>query len=417
MKYLFWMMLVASSAQAADLRIYSNFSEIREPQKVTETSFEYPFTPEMVQQLVQGSLYLEGSKVLSQVQTVTEAKAWLKAFEGQTLNLRTNDGVRAVTLINAEQGIVQDIETKRFRTNISADMLEFPSLPSQTEEGRTLYRFTVDRPGAVVLSYLTRGITWSPRYVLNVAKAGQAKLESYADIRNNLSTLVQVKTSELVAGQVDLNSYENKYQVQNFRAQMNTMAADVAAPGIESGVESAGIYSFALNRPFDLPGKATLTLPFIEPKVSVERMATLRTDFTPSYSKGKMNRMYRLTSDLLLPAGAVTVRDEGRIVGQLNIGDVAGGERYNMYLGTDPDLMYTRAVKVTNQTKTSTTYQVNLTVNNAKDRSVPFEYLERFGGNVVVDGKVEQVPEGIRVMDTLKAKGKLDYTYTLKFTY
>jgi hypothetical protein len=414
-------LLLLSSATAADLRIYSSFSEVREPRKLIGSTLDLSFTPEAMGLMVPNSLYLEGVKVLSQNQTVNQAKGWLEAYEGKTVFLLEGDKSTEVKLIRASDGTVQDLKTGRFRTGISASQLEFSDLPQKNEQGSTNFKFLLGQTsGDATVSYLSRGISWSPRYVMNVKTDGSVKMDSLADIRNGTTSSVAVNTSELIAGQVDLSDNGPRpYPTVNYQMQKNAGADQAAeAPSIGEGLEGAGIYSFPLNKSFELSANSSYSLPFLEPKLSLERFAALKVGFNPSYSKGKFNRLYRFKSDSLLPAGIITVRDEGRVVGQGRLSDVAVNEISNLTLGADPDISYVRSVKIIEQTKTSVKYQINLTVSSSKAREVNLEYVEQFdGSNITLEGKADRTDEGLKISAKLPAKGKLERSYTLKFIY
>ena len=414
-------LLLASSlftAQAAEVRFYSNFSEVRQTQTLKTSELSTSFDLESINQMVPGTLTLEGVKVLSQLQTAAPTKTLLEAYEGQTVFLREGDKLTEVKLIRASDGTVQDPKTGRYRVGVNVQNLELPSLPPLQESGKVTVKFGVDKPGVATLSYLSRALSWSPRYTLSVDKAGVPKLESLADLRNSTNEEVKVDSSELIAGEVNLTESGQPYPMPPSPMARGNFQADavMAAPKIGEGVEGAGVYSFALSNTFTLPARSVYSLPFLTPKVTLERVDVLNTYFNPSFSKGKLNRLYRLKSDMLLPSGAVTVRDEGRLVGQARLSDLATGEQGELYLGSDPDVSYARAVQTLTQDKKGASYRVTLTLTNAKKRDVAVEYTENFSGKVVLEGQAERANEGLKIKGTIPAGGKLERSYTLKFS-
>ena len=414
-------LLLASSlftTQAAEVRFYSNFSEVRQTQTLKTSELSTSFDLESINQMVPGTLTLEGVKVLSQLQTAAPTKTLLEAYEGQTVFLREGDKLTEVKLIRASDGTVQDPKTGRYRVGVNVQNLELPSLPPLQESGKVTVKFGVDKPGVATLSYLSRALSWSPRYTLSVDKAGVPKLESLADLRNSTNEEVKVDSSELIAGEVNLTESGQPYPMPPSPMARGNFQADavMAAPKIGEGVEGAGVYSFALSNTFTLPARSVYSLPFLTPKVTLERVDVLNTYFNPSFSKGKLNRLYRLKSDMLLPSGAVTVRDEGRLVGQARLSDLATGEQGELYLGSDPDVSYARAVQTLTQDKKGASYRVTLTLTNAKKRDVAVEYTENFSGKVVLEGQAERANEGLKIKGTIPAGGKLERSYTLKFS-
>lgn len=413
-------LLLASSlftAQAAEVRFYSNFSEVRQTQTLKTNELSATFDLESINGMVPGTLTLEGVKIVSQLQTAAPTKNLLEAYEGQTVFLREGDKLTEVKLIRASDGTVQDLKTGRYRVGVNVQSLEFPSLPPLQDPGKVTVKFGVEKIGPATLSYLSRALSWSPRYTLSVDKAGVPKLESLADLRNSTSEDIKVDSSELVAGEVNLTESGQPYPMPSAVARGNFQAdAVMAAPKIGEGVEGAGVYSFALSNTFTLPARSVYSLPFLTPKVTLERVDVLNTYFNPGFSKGKLNRLYRLKSDLLLPSGSVTVRDEGRLVGQARLSDLAIGEQGELYLGSDPDVSYARAVQTLTQDKKGASYRVTLTLVNVKKRDVAVEYTENFSGKVVLEGQAERVNEGLKIKGTIPAGGKLERSYTLKFS-
>ncbi|MBC7646006.1 MAG: hypothetical protein H7095_02680 [Pseudopedobacter sp.] len=234
--------LILSSAQAATLRLYPNFAEVRRTVEVKTRALELDFSQSQMNGLVGGSLYLSSPKVLSRLQTVKSGTGSLERFEGKTVYLREDGKVRPVKLIRASSGLVQDLQTGRFRSGISVGQLEFsqPLEPSGANSVR--YRYT-------------------------------------------------------------------------------------------------------------LPQNSVYSLPFLSPKVTVKRVARLETNFYSSFIKGKFQRLYRLTSNVLLPARTVTVRDVDRVVGSQSLPDLTANEEHNLRLGQDPDLNFTRYVKVSSSSR------------------------------------------------------------------
>ncbi|MBB6097660.1 hypothetical protein HNR42_001077 [Deinobacterium chartae] len=417
MKRLLLGFLLMASAQAAELRIYPGFTEYRESVPAAAGDYVVRLNQEQAAHLIPGTLNLEGPAVLQVIQQQREV--WLNSLEGKTVFLRDGEKVRPVELVRAEDLTVRDPATGRF-FNVSYDRLEFPELPPAPEERSMVqWNFKVDRPVPAQVSYLTRAYAWNPRYTLEVgAQDSSARLSAFADIRNVTSRDVRVDKSELVAGEVNVEA-ANVYKggVAMFESQDRAAPAAAPMPSIASGVEGSGVYRFAITEAFDLPARSTVSLPFLNPQVTLERFVGTTRGFNPRSSKGKLDRMYRLRSDVLLPAGVVTVRDEGVLVGQTSIPDTAAREERVFGLGEDPDVSYNREVKVLSQTKDSARYQITLTLENAKKRALRVEYKENFSGNVTLEGQAQRTAEGLSIEANLPAGGKLTRSYTLTFQY
>ncbi|MFD1730392.1 hypothetical protein ACFSC4_03650 [Deinococcus malanensis] len=140
-----------------------------------------------------------------------------------------------------------------------------------------------------------------------------------------------------------------------------------------------------------------VTLPFLNPKLtSFDRYVGLNTFFSPATQEGTFSRFYRFKADDRLPGGPITVREEGRIVGQTNIGETRKGGEVEFTLGQDPDVAYTRTVQTVNQARDAkgnvsrTTYKVTYVLESSKTRSVRAEITERVGGRRIV---IDSLPQ------------------------
>lgn len=406
------LMALASAASATDLRIYPSFTEFREAVNVTAPSYTFTLAPNAWSQLVPGSIDLEGVNVASRVEGAQPS--WLAGLEGKTVTLIENGQSSKVTLVRARDLLIKDADGNYRTVPLSA--LAFPELPPLNPSASPLgVTFNVAQAGSGTLSYLSRAVTWSPRYSLKLSASGAASLSALADIKNSSDQSYNVNATELFAGEVQvLGGRPMPYALEDRAAPM-AMAAG-AAPKIGALGEMRGLYRYALSAPFTLPASSTVSLPFLQPKVSFERYGVLNLGFSDQGSTGKLDRGYRVTSDVLLPAGVVTVRDEGRVVGQVNIADTAKGDPLELDLGSDPDLSYTRTVQVLKQDKTGASYKVTLLLENAKDRPVRAEVTEQLGGNVAVDGAA-RVPQGLLVKVDLPAKSKVTRSYTVTVKY
>jgi hypothetical protein len=408
--------LTLGSATAADLRIYPSFSEVREPVRATGSTLTVTLPEAAWAGIIPGSLDLDGLSFSSAVQR--QEANWLASLEGRAVYLRTGEKVEPVTLIRARDLLVRDAQG-RYRTaryeDLSFDVLPPPNPLSPTQ---TL-TFTLPQPGAGTLSYLTRAVTWAPRYTLKASNAS-AQLSALADIRNGTDLAYDVKGTELYAGDVEV---QGQPMPAPFALESRATAADAvaAAPKINSLGELRGLYRYALSTPFTLPANSVVTLPFLTPKLTqFERYAGLNTYFTPQNTSGTLSRFYRLKADERLPGGSVTVREENRIVGQTNIPETAKGAEIEFSLGADPDVRYARTVQTVSSEKNAqgnvvrTTYRVTYAFESSKDRAVRAEVSERVGGRrVLIDGVVKGQDAAAEFRVDVPANGKATRSFTL----
>lgn len=409
-----------SHAAATDIRIYPSFTEVREQVSAAGKTLTVALPQEAWEGVLPGSLDLEGLAFDSAVQKL-EAN-WLAGLEGKTVYLKRDDGkTESVTLVRARDLLVKDASGKYFTVNYN--QLQFDVLPpaNPLSPSRTMV-FDLKAPGSGTLSYLTRSVSWTPRYTLKASDAG-AQLSALADIRNTTDQPYDVKNTELYAG--DVNVQGSGYSVSApmmMRAQATTLDSAEAAPKIQSGGEMRGLYKYTLSSAFTLPANSVVTLPFLAPKLtSFERYAGLNTYFSTDKREGTLSRFYRFKADDRLPAGPITVREDGRIVGQTNIAETRKGGEVEFNLGDDPDVAYTRTVQTVSQVKdtkgnvTKSTYKVTYAFESSKSRAVRAEVTERVGGRrVTIDSAAPVQNQGTATLKVdVPAGGKATKSFTV----
>lgn len=409
--------LFSGAASATDLRIYPSFSEVRETVKATGTTLGVNLPQETWNSVIPGSLDLDGVAFSSAVQK--QEANWLTSLEGKPVFLRTGDKIETVTLIRARDLLIKDAQG-RYR-NVSYSDLSFSDLPPLNPQSPTqTLTYTVPSGATGTLSYLTRAVTWSPRFTLKASNAG-AQLSALADIRNGTELPYNVQNTELYAGDVEVQEGQPvPMPAPMMRAE--AASADFAAPKINTVGEVRGLTRYDLSAPFTLPASSMVTLPFLTPKLtSFERYAGLNTYFTPQLSKGTMNRFYRFKADQRLPSGSLTVREDGRIVGQTTIPETGKGADVEFSLGNDPDVRYTRTVETQNQQKdskgnvTRTTYRVTYAFESSKDRAIRAEVTERAGGRrIIIDNAPAVENQGMANLKVdVPANGKASKSFVL----
>lgn len=378
--------LLFGSGHATDLRVYPGFSEVREGVTVQGQRLEITLAEGVWPDLLPGSLELRGLGLTRLVQD--RGPGWLKRFEGQTVKLRENGQSQPVTLVRASDLTIRDAAGDYRQVRL--DQLAFPTLPPEEPlTGPRRLIFEVAQPGQGVFSYLTRSVTWSPRFILSAA-GSNAGLEALADIRNTATVPYTSQTTELFSGEASLA----KGPAVPMPAPVVTYTTGLAdtdtstgpPPTLNPAASLGGLYRYALDRPLTLPAGGTVTLPFLKTRLTTfERFVVLNTYFSPQSSRGALNRTYRLTADQPLPGGVLTVREEGRVVGQTTLVETEKGEKIEFTLGRDPEVRYGRVVKVLEPgERGSGKYQVTYTFENSKDRPLRVELTERVYSRVAL---------------------------------
>ncbi|WP_288482043.1 DUF4139 domain-containing protein [uncultured Deinococcus sp.] len=413
------LMLGAGMAQAADLRIYPSFSEVRQPVQSTGTTLNVTLPQDTWGSVLSGSLSLEGLPFTQAVQS--QQANWLTGLEGKTVYLvRDGKAPEAVTLVRARDLLVRDAAGRFF--TVRFEDLQFTEAPPVNDQAATqTLVFSLPAAGSGTLSYLTRAVSWSPRYTLQAGDGG-ASLSALADIRNTTEQPYDVKATELYAGDVEVQGTPLAQEAMFDGAVSRAVAAPMAASKIESQGDLRGLYRYALTTPFTLPANSVVTLPFLTPKLSTfERFVGLNTYFGTGTQDGTLNRFYRFKADQRLPGGQMTVREDGRIVGQTNIGETRQGGQVEFSLGNDPDVEYSRTVQTVTQVKnaegnvTRTTYKVTYALESSKARAVRAEITERVGGRrVIIDNAAPVQNQGTATLKVdVPAKGKVSKSFTV----
>lgn len=364
-----------SAARAADLTLYYSFAEVREPVRVTAPVFEWSPGADAFYQLLPGTLELEHPGITGRT-AFMPSDMILAAFEGKEVLVRRGDTQVRARVVNAQQ-LLFEANGQYFQ----ADPLSvtYPSL--EGVRFTPTFRWTLSgASGNATLSYLTRGLTWQPRYALTVT-GSTPSLTGWADVANNTSGSFSAPKLTLMAGQANLASQPMMAEGRGgggMPAPVASMAMD--AKVVASG-EAGGLQSFTYPSPVTIPPRSTTSVPFIQPKVTLERVLQYQAGFnTAPRTVVPLQRIYTLTPDADLPAGTVTVREDGRVLGQAVAEDTPKGEKADLNLGQDFDLRLTRTVQVLSQTRTDARFKVSFSLVNTKNRAVTVRLRELLAG-------------------------------------
>ncbi len=408
-----------SSAAAQELTVSYNFAEVRSPVTLTGNKFEWTPTPDLAQFLIPGSLELEYSEVQS-LTLLPGISNLLKFFEGKEVMVRIEDNriVKAI-VIRADLGLFEIAGQYR---QLDASQVIFPSLEGVRFEPTYQWQFA-GAGGKSNLSYLTRALTWSPRYTLNVV-GDTGRLTAWADLRNAGATPYNVPEITLVAGQINLESGQQNQNFQSNQAQNLNVARADSVNSVEAIGESAGLQIFKYPKALTLGSGTTTSVPFLNKSTKLERIL----DYTGSFTDAPrqvlaMQRLYRVQSETDLPAGVVTVREDNRVVGQARVSDTPKAERANLYLGSDFDLRLLRTTEVISRTNTFAKFKVVFSLTNTKNRPVMIRLRENLGtsGNYNLDAvslpNLRRESEGLNASTTLVPNQKFEGSYTITYKY
>ena len=280
-----------------------------------------------------------------------------------------------------------------------------------------------------ILFFSFVGITWTPRYNLRV-ESDSHSFEAWADMNNNTKRDYKIKHTELFGGDVQLQGSSHRPMAYSTRCcclQECCCSAPAAPPTIEAQGELAGLYFYAIDQSFVLVQQSTFSLPFVKANIQIEKYVSINNYFQEQTQKGKFQRKYRIQSDKFLPKGNVTIREDGRVVGQAHLCDISQGEKQDLECGDDPDVSYHREVKILSQKRESASYSIRLTIKNAKTKSIKYEYKETVSSakftvtpnndNKELNKQIQSINDGIQINQELKANDQQVFNYELLLEY
>lgn len=432
------MVLLWSMAQAADLRIYPGFAEVREPTGTAEGQYTFSIDQQDLCQVFPSSIGIQNTRVQSYLVT-TRTVPWLSQLVGQRVALKNYASTVVPVIVVRVEGqniLVQDEVTQRYFVT-SASNLEFFELP-ETFQDRTEvnYQFQLTGTKPAELQYLTRAVTWKPLYVLDV-QGDQATLKGWAEISNQGSKQIRVDHVELFGGEVNRPAQtfpgcggvtpQAFYQKSSmaFEGMLDKSSLDDVVVSVPESA-AGGIYRFQVDALFEVPSKATHALPLQESSISdVHRVLTRHQPFSFNNQNGLLNREYRLKAPEFLLASQLTVRDEDVFMGETTISNTAKNKDLSINMGSAPETSFDRTVQLLSQDRISAetrdirreTYLVTVILKNLKDAAVEVEYQE----NMNLSGRtwkvLKQEPELVKG-NTFGYRGMLQAgeEKTLQFT-
>jgi hypothetical protein len=393
----------------ANVKIYSNLAEIIQP--LGKLPLE--FSAEDWSDIRSDSVTLVGTNVTVTQQTITEKKKSLnnvQVYVRSPSSSNTETKFIKAILIDEKRNLVKltdkDISKDPIFFTASSDQIVYDEEPPQS---KYYVNFTYDTTDAVYVSYLRSNLNWKTDYQLSLFDDSKSPvLISMANIRNDGQSKVDIEHAELVGGDINLQMYQLSYVTE---AHSNRYYASYAAPGapmaaadapkIKQAEEIASLYIYPISQAFSIDAKTNYLLPMFRPRVTVDRYGSISKYFYGSAGSttGKAQRSYRLSSDRFLSRGNCIIRESDRLVGETSLPDIAAKDKYEFSIGQDADIVFKENITIVTtrtyndtirrgsigtQTRTETTYSVNLLVKNfKKTRSVKIEYQQLVQGQSV----------------------------------
>ncbi|UQN10554.1 hypothetical protein [Deinococcus sp. QL22] len=419
------LLLVPSTAFAADLRIYPSFTEVQQPASPTIT---FPFAQ---WRWIQPSSFSVSGQTPVAISWQPAELDWLRTQEGKRITWTPSGQAVQATLERADDLLIQ-LSTGEY-INAQRSDLAFSEKPPM-QGGVTLRLDNMNTANSSTLLYRTQALFWRPRYELTL-NGTVAHLAALAHITNQSDQVFTAGKVDLFGGNVEQQQQNQSSPMPIMTTPGNVSSANAAGgafalpaiPGNAGLVRSLGEVR-GLQR-YALPGGLTLgrgesrTLPFLKPQVKdFIRYASVQSYFDTQNRSGQASRQYKFTSSQSLPTGLVDVRESGLLVGSVQLPAVQAGKSVDLNLGTDAELRYQKTVTRTGLEKDakgqvlSSTYQVLYSFVSTKTTAIQVNVREQLDGrNVSVDGQAIQTGQivlnrGVNV----PAGGKARLTFKLK---
>ncbi|CAF4665375.1 unnamed protein product [Rotaria sp. Silwood1] len=328
-------------------------------------------------------------------------------------------------IVDPNTMLLKNLDTKGY---FYADSRSIEYTSVRPDEGGTTLRFEFKKKNTNytgTLSYLMRGISWSPNYDLFIKDENTCSLRAYANIRNNQQQEYQVDNTYLYSGDIPLvNNYP---PVMSYPMMMKGAAEELASsPSIQLDGEQKGFYFYSLKDKYTLHAKSSIRLPFIIVNPTCKFYYKTTTSISSGQYKGVFQRNYDIISDQFLPAGTLTIRDNQVLMGQSSLPDVPVNYSQMVTLGQDNDVRYSVKGNITASNKDTTTitwqtYELNVTIFNYKDKDVngqldfygaPQTHIDKTTCNSTsVDGTTINLPFQVKKGDNYQCRITVTLTW------
>ncbi|KAL7671450.1 hypothetical protein ACOME3_006348 [Neoechinorhynchus agilis] len=344
-------MSLGNEESSIDLRIYDQFSEIRENIDILEEAkATVRFHQSDFCHIVPDSIDLEvpNGRVSTTVTTQNHS------LEGEEIFVRTEKTgeCKGAIFIDDDSSLVQDIETKRFYY-ANRSQFEFKSAPMKNVVS---VRFHIHDPSVktAILSYLDRQIKWRPIYRLDVEEKDQnATIKCYAVI-SNPST----------------HSYKSAVAYASM-----TDAAPPPSIDIGDHKEIGGLFQYTISKPFKLSARSDLYEEFLDAKITPHFWSSYET-INEKREELKFSRIYEITSNEFLPTGKMSIREQGRIIANVRLDQLPAGAKREIRIGEDSSGLIRRKVDNFKESGRVITTDIEIEITNLRHRTWEYRYKE-----------------------------------------
>lgn len=422
-------------SSASEIAIYRSFAEVKDKVAINNLAFDWSLPQDASRFLLPTSIFLDYVGGIKKLTTVVPNLDLLKAFEGKEVFVKIGDKELNAKVINSDLGLFE-ISGRFFqldRTNVI-----YPNVDGINFSPKFHWSLNPSASNNADLYYITTGLNWQPHYNLKIDNVAdkpfdpKVKIDALADIYNATSVSYDAKSLKLFAGDANIvssagfnDNLRDRGQQNNQRFDQFSFAQSVTERPQIVTQETGGLQAYTYPDQTNILANATTTLPFITTTVKLDRYLEYFANFrTDSQNSIALQRIYTLKPTENLPAGTVTVREDGMLLGQANMSDTPKNENAKLNLGDDFDLRLKRTVNVLEKKDgllgtTFIRYKVSYSITNTKNRAINVRIKEGFGENYTIESN--NLPNFkwenglLTTSNTLNPGTKLEGTYTVSY--
>ncbi|CAF0810255.1 unnamed protein product [Rotaria sordida] len=338
---------------ALQLNFYTSVGQVRQEISVQDGYFQTYFSDQEYNAIVPGTIDFPGQKIIEQ--DLYNSNEELRNTDIYIrLNKYENNQALKAKLIDPYSLLIK-YNSSRY-IYVSRDQIEFNTDPLM--DGMIL-SVRLDNPTITKtnMTYLTRGLWWTPRYEVSVIDDQSATLRALADINNEHKRIYEITKSQLITGSVPLTSTSIRapasMDTQRVEYMAGAMSDTSSSISFKADSTNFGSYSYNITREFYLLPKSIKTFPFLSVMISFNYTLETTIYLSTGTNSGLFQRTFIIRPSEFLPAGTITF--------------------YLVTTGNDPDVKF-NIISVITATRQTPTYgqdlNVNVTISNRKDKQI-----------------------------------------------
>ncbi|CAF0761249.1 unnamed protein product [Rotaria sordida] len=360
---------------ALQLNFYTSVGQVRQEISVQDGYFQTYFSDQEYNAIVPGTIDFPGQKIIEQ--DLYNSNEELRNTDIYIrLNKYENNQALKAKLIDPYSLLIK-YNSSRY-IYVSRDQIEFNTDPLM--DGMIL-SVRLDNPTITKtnMTYLTRGLWWTPRYEVSVIDDQSATLRALADINNEHKRIYEITKSQLITGSVPLTSTSIRapasMDTQRVEYMAGAMSDTSSSISFTADSTNFGSYSYNITREFYLLPKSIKTFPFLSVMISFNYTLETTIYLSTGTNSGLFQRTFIIRPSEFLPAGTITfyLVTTGITLGQSRLIDTPKQSEQKISLGNDPDVKF-NIISVITATRQTPTYgqdlNVNVTISNRKDKQI-----------------------------------------------